>query len=62
MCRAMQAEMPPKLLSHKAPDLPYRTFDKIRKANRAAVVENKRLGAFHDMIRLLARCRRRPRP
>lgn len=30
--------------------LPYRTFDKIREVNRAAIVENKRLGPVLEMI------------
>ena len=31
-------------IRHKGRDLPYRTFDKLQKVNRAAIVENKRLG------------------
>jgi hypothetical protein len=36
---------------YKGEDLPYRTFDKIRKVNQAAVVENKRLGSLLEMIK-----------
>lgn len=36
---------------YKGADLPYRTFDKIRQVNQAAVVENKRLGPLLEMIR-----------
>ena len=31
-------------IRHKGVDLPYRTFDKRRQVNQAAIVENKRLG------------------
>jgi hypothetical protein len=32
------------VISYQGTPLSYRTFDKIRKVNQAAVVENKRLG------------------
>lgn len=32
------------VIRHKGLDLPYRTFDKVRHVNQAAIVENKRLG------------------
>ena len=32
-------------IRHKGVDLPYRTFDRLQKVNRAAIVENKRLSA-----------------
>jgi hypothetical protein len=32
------------VIRHDGVDLPYRTFDKIRKVNQAAITENKRLG------------------
>src|SRR4051812_23692911 len=38
-------------LRHKGRDLPYRTFDKLRRVDQAAVVENKRLGAVLAVIR-----------
>ena len=47
--------------------LPYRTFDKIREVNRAAIVENKRLGPILEMIaeqqkeRKVTRSQRTPR-
>jgi len=31
-------------IRHKGVDLPYRTFDRLQKVDRAAIVENKRLG------------------
>lgn len=40
------------VISYKGQALPYRTFDKIRKVNQAAVVENKRLGPLLEMIKL----------
>ena len=40
------------VISYKGQTLPYRTFDKIRKVNQAAVVENKRLGPLLEMIKL----------
>jgi transposase len=36
---------------HRGTDLPYRTFDKLRRVDQAAVVENKRLGAVLAVIR-----------
>jgi hypothetical protein len=36
---------------YKGQDLAYRTFDKIRKVNQAAVIENKRLGPLLAMIK-----------
>jgi hypothetical protein len=33
-------------IRYQGEDLAYRTFDKIRKVNQAAVVENKRLGSL----------------
>jgi hypothetical protein len=39
------------LIRHDGVDLPYRTFDKIRKVNQAAITENKRLGSLLDLIR-----------
>lgn len=38
-------------IRYKGEDLKYRTFDKIRKVNQAAVVENKRLGPLLEMIK-----------
>src|SRR5690242_13494972 len=38
-------------IRHKGRDLPYRTFDKLRRVDQAAVVENKRLGAVLAHIR-----------
>ena len=38
-------------IRYKGEDLAYRTFDKIRKVNQAAVVENKRLGSLLEMIK-----------
>lgn len=40
------------VISYEGQALPYRTFDKIRKVNQAAVVENKRLGPLLEMIKL----------
>lgn len=37
-------------IRYQGEDLAYRTFDKIRKVNQAAVVENKRLGPLLEMI------------
>jgi len=39
------------LIRHDGIDRPYRTFDKIRKVNQAAITENKRLGSLLDLIR-----------
>ncbi len=39
-------------IRYKGEDLAYRTFDKIRKVNQAAVVENKRLGSLLEMIKV----------
>jgi hypothetical protein len=39
------------VIRHDGADLPYRTFDKIRKVNQAAITENKRLGSLLDLIR-----------
>ena len=33
------------VIKHKGRELPYRTFDKVRQVDQAAIVENKRLGA-----------------
>jgi len=41
----------PVTLRHDAADLPYRTFDKERRVDQAAIVENKRLGPLLAMIR-----------
>jgi hypothetical protein len=38
-------------IRHKGLDLPFRVFDKLRKINQAAIVENKRLGAVLAHIR-----------
>jgi hypothetical protein len=38
-------------IRHKGRDLPYRTFDKLRRVDQAAVVENERLGAVLAVIR-----------
>ena len=38
-------------IRYKGQDLAYRTFDKIRKVNQAAVIENKRLGPLLEMIK-----------
>ncbi len=38
-------------IRYKGVDLAYRTFDKIRKVNQAAVIENKRLGPLLEMIK-----------
>jgi hypothetical protein len=38
-------------IRHKGRDLPFRVFDKLRKVDRAAVVENERLGAVLAVIR-----------
>jgi hypothetical protein len=35
----------------KGVDLPYRTFDTIRRVKQAAIIENKRLGPLLEMIR-----------
>lgn len=37
-------------IRYQGEELAYRTFDKIRKVNQAAVVENKRLGSLLEMI------------
>lgn len=37
-------------IQHNGVNLPYRTFDKLRSVNRAAIVENKRLGPMLEMI------------
>jgi hypothetical protein len=37
---------------YQGEELAYRTFDKIRKVNQAAIVENKRLGPLLEMIKL----------
>jgi len=38
-------------IRHKGVDLPYRTFDKLRRVDQAAVVDHKRLGAVLAVIR-----------
>jgi hypothetical protein len=38
-------------IRHEGVDLPYRTFDKLRRVDQAAVVENKRLGAVLAVVR-----------
>jgi hypothetical protein len=38
-------------IRYQGEDLAYRTFDKIRKVNQAAVVENKRLGPLLELIK-----------
>jgi transposase len=38
-------------IRHEGRDLPYRTFDKLRRIDQAAVVDNKRLGAVLAVIR-----------
>ncbi|CAN7343406.1 ISNCY family transposase [Phenylobacterium sp. LjRoot219] len=38
-------------IRYQGEELAYRTFDKIRKVNQAAVVENKRLGSLLEMIK-----------
>ena len=40
------------VIRYKGQELAYRTFDKIRKVNQAAVIENKRLGPMLEMIKL----------
>jgi hypothetical protein len=47
-----QADHAVDLLARRIRTLSYRTFDKIRKVNQAAVVENKRLGPLLEMIKL----------
>ena len=39
-------------IRHQGEELAYRTFDKIRRVNQAAIVENKRLGSLLEMIKL----------
>ena len=39
-------------IRYRGEDLAYRTFDKIRKVNPAAVVENKRLGPLLELIKI----------
>jgi hypothetical protein len=48
-------------IRHKGRDLPYRTFDKLRRVDQAAIVENKRLGAVlaHICERQAATARKR---
>jgi hypothetical protein len=41
----------PVVLRHDGADLPYRTFDKERRVDQAAIVENKRLGPLLAIIR-----------
>ncbi len=38
-------------IRHRGTDLPYRVFDKLRRVDQAAVVDNKRLGAVLAVIR-----------
>ena len=38
-------------IRHKGRDLPFRVFDELRKVDRAAIVENERLGAALAHIR-----------
>ncbi|CAN7636426.1 hypothetical protein LJR219_004975 [Phenylobacterium sp. LjRoot219] len=38
-------------IRYQGEELAYRTFDKIRRVNQAAVVENKRLGGLLEMIK-----------
>jgi len=55
------------IIRHKGLDLPYRTFDKVRHVNQAAIVENKRLGpmlalaAQMQQEREIARSKKAPR-
>jgi DNA transposition AAA+ family ATPase len=55
------------VIRHKGLDLPYRTFDKVRHVNQAAIVENKRLGpmlalaAQMQQEREIARSKKAPR-
>jgi hypothetical protein len=51
--RVMVHEFPDGRLAirHEGVDLPYRAFDKLRRVDQAAVVENKRLGAVLAVIR-----------
>ncbi len=37
-------------IRHKGLDLPYRTFDKVRRVTQAAIVENKRLGPMLALV------------
>jgi hypothetical protein len=39
------------VLRYRGADLAYRTFDKLRRVDQAAIVENKRLGAVLAVIR-----------
>lgn len=39
-------------IRYQGEELPHRTFDKIRRVNQAAIVENKRLGPLLEMIKL----------
>lgn len=39
------------VIRHQGEEFAYRTFDKIRRVNQAAVVENKRLGSLLEMIK-----------
>jgi hypothetical protein len=38
-------------IRYQGADLAYRTFDKIRKVNQAAIIENKRLGPLLALIK-----------
>ena len=51
-------------IRHQGVDLPYRTFDKLRQVNQAAIVENKRLGpdlAYMPSSRRSSTCPARPK-
>ena len=37
-------------IRHNGLDLPYRTFDKVRRVTQAAIVENKRLGPMLALV------------
>jgi hypothetical protein len=39
------------VIRYKGVDLPYRTFDTVRRVTQAAIIENKRLGPLLEMIR-----------
>jgi hypothetical protein len=48
-------------IRYQGEDLAYRTFDKIRRVNQAAVVENKRLGSLLEMIKAYQETQPEPR-
>jgi hypothetical protein len=48
-------------IRYRGEELAYRTFDKLRKVNQAAVVENKRLGSLLEMIKAYQDTQHEPR-